>query len=101
MGQLIVELCEAAMLILFGCSWPFNIIKSYRSRTAKGKSLGFEIIIVTGYIIGLIGKLVSWRLTGHMAYSFWFYIVDIILVSIDIRLYFRNKKLDQAAGSVM
>lgn len=32
------ELFEILMLVSFGASWPFNVIKSYRVRTAKGKS---------------------------------------------------------------
>ena len=30
------QVFEMCMLILFGLSWPFNIAKSLRSRTAKG-----------------------------------------------------------------
>ena len=41
-----VQLCEIVMLVAFGCSWPFNIAKSWRSRTAKGKSVIFEFIII-------------------------------------------------------
>ncbi len=91
----IVQLCEIAMLIAFGCSWPFNISKSWRSRTAKGKSVTFEFIIVGGYLIGLLGKLITWRRTGALAYSTWFYIADIAMVAIDIVLYYRNTALDK------
>lgn len=34
---------EIIMIISFGTSWPMNVAKSYRSRTAKGKSLGFYV----------------------------------------------------------
>ena len=51
------------MLIAFGFSWPFNIIKSWKSGTARGKSIAFEYIIVAGYLIGLLGKIISWRIT--------------------------------------
>ena len=47
---------EAIMLICFGISWPFNIAKSLKSRTAKGKSLPFEICVVVGYLFGIAGK---------------------------------------------
>ncbi len=94
----IVHLCEAGMLIAFGISWPFNISKSWRSGTARGKSIAFEYIIVAGYLIGLTGKLISWRLTGELAYSVWFYIADIAMVVTDIVLYYRNAARDRAAG---
>ena len=91
----IVQLCEIGMLLAFGASWPFNIAKSWKSRTAKGKSLQFEIIIIAGYLIGLLGKMITWRQTGVLAYSVWFYIADIIMVTIDMCLYFRNSALDR------
>lgn len=93
----IVQLCEIGMLIAFGFSWPFNISKSLRSRTAKGKSVVFEFIVVFGYLVGLAGKLITWRRTGVWAYSIWFYIADIAMVLIDIVLYFRNTALDRRA----
>ena len=92
----VVQFCEAAMMIAFGCSWPLNIVKSLQSRTAKGKSVQFEIIVVLGYMVGLVGKIVSWQRTGVLAYSVWFYILNMVMVSIDIVLYFRNSALDRA-----
>ncbi len=91
----IVQLSEIGMLVSFGASWPFNIAKSWRSRTAKGKSLIFELIIILGYSVGLIGKIITWQRTGMLAYSVWFYIADIIMVLIDVCLYFRNTALDK------
>ena len=46
------------MLVCFGLSWPFNIAKSLRSRTARGKSIAFEVLIILGYLFGLIGKFI-------------------------------------------
>lgn len=94
-----VYLCEVGMLIAFGISWPFNIVKSWKSRTAKGKSIAFEFIVVGGYLIGLLGKIISWKITGELAYSVWFYIADIIMVVTDIVLYYRNRKLDKQVGA--
>ena len=93
----IVQLCEIGMLLAFGVSWPFNISKSWRSRTAKGKSLGFELIIVFGYCIGVLGKFITYSRTGVLPYSTWFYLADIAMVLCDIALYFRTRALDKAA----
>ena len=92
-----VQLCEIGMLVAFGCSWPFNILKSWRSRTAKGKSVVFEYIVVLGYLVGLLGKYISWTRTGVWSWSVWFYIADIIMVLTDIVLYYRNTALDRRA----
>ena len=93
----IPQLCEIAMLCLFGCSWPFNIAKALKAKTAKGKSVGFELLVIIGYIIGLIGKLYAYRQTGNLAYSTWFYIADILMVSVDLALYCVNTRRDRAA----
>jgi hypothetical protein len=96
-----VQLCEIGMLILFGFSWPFNIMKSWRSQTAKGKSVMFEFIVVAGYVLGVIGKFITFSQTGTLAYSTWFYFADIFMVMIDIVLYFRNVRLDAARDAGM
>ena len=90
-----VQFTEISMLLLFGISWPFNIVKSWRSRTAKGKSVLFEYLVIAGYLIGLSGKIVNFVQNSVWAYSIWFYIADILMVLIDIALYHRNVKLDR------
>ena len=87
------QVFEMLMLIMFGLSWPFNITKSLRSRTAKGKSVCFEMFIIVGYLCGIAGKIVGHNETYVMA----FYIIDIAMVSTDLALTFRNRALDRAA----
>ena len=94
----IVTLCEIGMLVAFGFSWPFNILKSWRSRTARGKSLLFEIVVIFGYLVGVLGKLIAWRRGGVLAPSVWFYLADILMVCVDLALSFRNRALDRAAA---
>ncbi len=91
----VAQICEIIMLCIFGASWPFNIAKSIRSGTAKGKSVIFEILVVIGYCFGLFSKIWIYIQTGILAYSTWFYVADIIMVCIDIALYIRNVKLDR------
>lgn len=85
------QFLEAVMVVLFGISWPLNIMKSLKSRTAKGKSLPFLIFIWVGYIAGIASKLVS----GNITYVFVFYVLNLVMVSIDFCLYFRNVRLDK------
>lgn len=84
------QLFEAFMVICFGISWPLSIMKSYRSRTTKGKSIFFILFILAGYGFGITSKL----LTGHITYVFIFYVINFIMVSVDIALYYRNSKID-------
>ena len=86
-----VHILESGMLMCFGLSWPFNIAKSIRSRTAKGKSVIFEILVIIGYLFGLVGKFI----TGDISYVVAFYIADILMVSIDLILTLRNRRLDR------
>lgn len=86
-------LLEVLMVVSFGASWPMSILKSYRSRTAKGKSLFFLCLILFGYICGVCSKLLSQTIT----YVTFFYVLNLVLVSIDLILYFRNRNLDRKA----
>lgn len=85
------SLFESIMILCFGISWPLSIVRSYRSRSTKGKSLLFMCVIAFGYICGIIAKFLAH--TYNLA--FWFYFPNIIMVSIDIGLYFRNKKIEK------
>lgn len=96
------EILEALMILCFGLSWPISIRKSYVSRTAKGKSLFFEVFLLIGYIFGIVKKIIEWTTPGKeftviFFLSFIFYIINFVAISIDVGLYFRNKKLDKAA----
>ena len=84
------------MLVCFGISWPFNIAKSLRSRTAKGKSVAFELLIIAGYLCGLIGKFIL----GNLSYVVFFYIADILMVAADLALTLRNRRLDRERDKV-
>ena len=96
----IVVLCEIMMLIIFGCSWPASIHKSLTSRTTLGKSLVFEVMVVVGYLCGITAKIIIYHRTGDLQASFWFYLADILLVSTDIVLYFRNLRIDRQMGRI-
>jgi uncharacterized membrane protein len=96
-----VSVMEMMMVFLFGISWPLNIIKAWKARTAKGTSLLFYSFIWLGYIFALVGKfaLISsnssqpWYETVHW-YVMFFYILNILMVTVGIGIYFRNKVLD-------
>ena len=88
-------LFETGMLLCFGASWPFNIVKSYRSRTAGGKSLIFQLLVIAGYLLGIAGKIV----THNVNYVLAVYILDLAMVSVDLVLTLRNRKLDRMAAA--
>ena len=83
-----MSIFEIIMLVCFGLAWPFSIYKSYKSRDTKGKSVLFLFIVVIGYIAGIIHKLLYSR-DGVV----FLYLLNSIMVSADIVLYYRNKRL--------
>lgn len=92
------ELLEIVMLISFGASWPLNVIKSYRARTTKGKSLPFLCLILIGYIAGIASKFVNDAYMATFAekwYVLFFYALNFCMVFVDFLLYFRNLKIDR------
>lgn len=95
---MITDLLEALTIFCFGLSWPLSIRKSYISRTAKGKSLFFEVFLLVGYFCGIVRKIIQLTegSSGFLFYlSFFFYILNSVMISIDIALYFRNIRLDR------
>lgn len=95
------EILEIIMILSFGASWPMNVIKSYKARTAKGKSLAFMLLIFFGYIAGIASKFVNETYMAQFSskwYVLFFYFLNIFMVGIDIILYFRNKRLDKQKG---
>ena len=95
------EIFEIVMILSFGASWPLNVIKSYKARTTKGKSLAFLLLIFFGYIAGISSKFMNEAYMASFSekwYVLFFYFLNLIMVGIDILLYVRNKKLDKKAG---
>ena len=85
------SILETVMLVCFGFSWPLNVIKAYRAKTAKGTSLPFILLIITGYIAGISAKLIS----GQINYVLIAYILNLAIVSLNLIVYFRNVSLDK------
>ena len=89
------ELLEVCMVVAFGCSWPINVVKSYRMRTTKGKSLAFLILIFVGYLCGITGKLLS---PDYKWYVLFFYVLNCFMVGVDLLIYVRNYRLDKKSA---
>lgn len=85
------SMLETVMLICFGFSWPLNVIKNYKAKTAKGMSLPFIILIITGYVAGITAKFI----TGNTSYVLVVYFLNLAIVSINLAVYVKNKALDR------
>jgi hypothetical protein len=85
-----MSIFEIIMLLCFGFAWPLSIYRSYQSRTTKGKSLFFLVIIVVGYISGICNKIIN-----NLDFVVYLYVLNALMVSIDIGLWFRNYKIEK------
>jgi len=83
-----MSIFEILMLLCFGIAWPFSICKSYKSKSVAGKSPYFLVILILGYIFGILNKIFY-----NLDFVVYLYGLNLIMVSIDLILYFRNLKL--------
>ena len=93
------EILEIIMIVSFGVSWPLNVVKSYKARTNRGQSLIFLLLIFSGYIAGITSKLLNesyMAQIGQKWFVLFFYVLNLIMVGINLFIYARNTKLDKA-----
>ena len=97
---MLAEILEVIMIVSFGASWPLNVMKSWRARTTKGKSLPFLCLVVFGYIAGIVSKLVNESYMASFSskwYVLIFYVLNFLMVGTDLLIYIRNYRLDKKA----
>lgn len=94
--DIVAEILEALMVISFGFSWPMSILKAYKARTAKSTSLWFLCLIDFGYVCGMAWKIIGATMLGKpLTYVFVFYVINFVMVTAGIAIYFRNRSLDK------
>jgi len=80
---------EVLMLVCFGASWPFAVLKTYKTKNVKGKSIVFLSLIVIGYIAGVFHKVLY-----HPDVVIWLYVLNLVLVSADMVMWFKYRNND-------
>ena len=97
---IMAEFLEAMMVISFGASWPMDIYKAYKARTARGTSLPFLCCLEFGYLCGIGWKVLTGDLQAFFRgewsnYGCFFYLLNAAMVLTAIFIYFRNRNLDR------
>ena len=87
------ELLESTMLICFGLSWPMNLAKNIKAKSARNMSLQFILLIIIGYIAGISAKLYNHRFN----YVLVVYLLNLIVVSANVVVFFINRRYDRQA----
>lgn len=83
-----MSIFEMLMLLCFGAAWPFSIYKSYKSKSVAGKSPYFLLILILGYIFGILNKILF-----NYDVVIYLYFLNLIMVTADYLIYLRNVKL--------
>ena len=94
-----VEILEVIMLVSLGASWPLNVIKSYKARSTKGKSVAFLLLILFGYVAGIASKLLNdayMASFGQKWYVLCFYVLNFLMVFADLLMYLRNRRIEKS-----
>jgi len=81
------EILETVMLVCFGCSWPVSVYKNIKAKTARSMSLSFILLIIVGYVAGIIAKIY----TNNISFVLAVYIINLLMVSVNLVVYFINK----------
>lgn len=82
------EILETTMMLCFGFSWPFAILKTIRVKNPAGKSYLFMCLVIIGYLAGCVNKIIN-----DMDFVFYFYLLNTLLVATDLVLclYYQNR----------
>ena len=76
-----MSIFEAGMIFCFGASWPFALYKTFKTKSAGGKSRAFHVLVLLGYICGILHKIFF-----HMDIVFWMYVAWFVLIAADFTL---------------
>ncbi|MBQ8642568.1 MAG: hypothetical protein IJ480_10165 [Clostridia bacterium] len=82
---------ETVMLICFGLSWPVNVWKNIKARTAKNMSLPFILLISLGYVAGICAKIYA----GSINFVLAVYVLNLVMVSANLVVYWINRQYDR------
>ena len=82
-----MSIFEAGMMICFGMGWPTAAYKTYKTKRTEGKSIGFAYLVLVGYTLGIIHKIL-YSLDWVLA----LYLLNTLFLVIDMCLYYKYRK---------
>lgn len=72
---------EIGMLICFGIGWPMSIWKLLKTKQSAGKSARFLLIVIAGYVCGILHKAFY-----NDDFVIYLYILNLLMVAFDLYL---------------
>jgi len=87
-AQNVISIWEIIMVVCFGFSWPFSILKTIRVKNPTGKSYLFMTLIIIGYLAGCVHKIIY-----DLDAAIWLYVLNTVLVGTDmvLCLYYQHR----------
>ena len=85
-----MSIFEVIMLLCFGAAWPFSIARSWKAKSTNGKSVFFLIILMVGYVAGILNKIVY-----NYDFVMYLYILNFLMVAVDTLLWVKNRKFEK------
>lgn len=82
-----MSIFEISMLVCFGFAWPTSIYKSLKSKSIDGKSVSFLYIILLGYLMGILHKVIY-----DLNFVIILYGINFFMVLTDLMIYYYNMK---------
>ena len=89
-----ISIPEAVMFICFGLSWPVSLVKTLRTKRVTGKSPLFLVLIIIGYISGIMHKIIFSR-----DILILLYLVNLSMIIADLGLYLRYSVKEQVQST--
>ena len=83
-----MSIFEIIMLVCFGAAWPLSIYKSYTSQSTDGKSISFLIVVLIGYVAGILHKVFN-----QYDVVLYLYLLNFMMVLTDLLIYARNRRI--------
>ena len=83
-----ISIYELFFFVFIACAWPVSIVRMLRSKSTKGKSLIFICVILLGYALGIVHKVIYDPDAVIIVYFLNFLLV---LTDIIVFLYIRNR----------
>lgn len=85
-----MSVLEILMLVCFGASWPFSIMRTWTTKTARGKSMMFLGLLFLGYVFGIANKFIN--APGDWVVGLWVLNAAMIAFDLGLCLYYRRTR---------
>lgn len=85
-AQLLPQTLELTMLVCLALPWPLNALRMLRSRRPEGRALPATLILLAGYLAGLLAKWLAAPVGVALPPVFWLCLLNAATISANVAL---------------